>query len=299
MPDPLWHDENMTLLTHSPTVYQSFVAEPYTPNIGATLHGLDLTQPLSEVVQFELKAALAQYEVIFFRDQPLTDAQQVAFTRCFGQVNEVQAFFPRLESQPEIEIVESTAERPGASNNWHADITWRDNPPVGTSLYAKVVPGSGGDTLWASLTAAYAVLPADFKAYLETLSAMHTWEISGWTQYLLQQDPKGAQLQEARVKYPPVTHPVVRVHPITGKKILYVNPTFTSHIHGLPRVQSDALLAQLYGLITVPEVQARFRWQPHSLAVWDNRSTQHYAVADFYPQHRKLHRITFTADQAF
>ncbi|MEY3519563.1 MAG: Alpha-ketoglutarate-dependent taurine dioxygenase, partial [Pseudomonadota bacterium] len=129
--------------------------------------------------------------------------------------------------------------------------------------------------------------------------AMHTWEVTGWTEYLLRQDASGEQLQAARAKYPPVTHPVVRVHPITGKKILYVNPTFTTHIHGLPRTQSDALLAQLFALITAPEVQARWRWQPDTLAVWDNRSTQHYAVADFYPQHRKLHRITFTADQAF
>jgi taurine dioxygenase len=246
-----------------------------------------------------LKAALAQYEVIFFRDQTLSPAQQVAFTRCFGQVNEVKAFFPRVESQPEVEIVESTAQRPGVSNNWHADITWQAQPPIGTSLYAQVIPASGGDTLWASMTTAYAALPKDFQAYLETLSAMHTWEVTGWTEYLLRQDASGDQLQAARAKYPPVTHPVVRVHPITGKKILYVNPTFTTHIHGLPRAQSDALLAQLFALITAPEVQARFRWQPHSLAVWDNRSTQHYAVADFYPQHRKLHRVTFTVDQAF
>jgi taurine dioxygenase len=260
---------------------------------------LDLSQPLSELAQTELRAALAQYEVIFFRDQVLTPAQQVAFTRSFGQVNEVKAFFPRVESQPEIEIVESTAERPAANNNWHSDITWQANPPIGTSLYAQVIPASGGDTVWASMTTAYEGLPADFKAYLETLSAMHTWEVTGWTEYLLRQDATGEQLQAARAKYPPVTHPVVRVHPITGKKILYVNPTFTTHIHGLPRTQSDALLAQLFGLITAPEVQARFRWQDHSLAVWDNRSTQHYAVADFYPQHRKLHRVTFTGYQDF
>jgi taurine dioxygenase len=289
----------MSQLNDLPLVYQSFAAERYTPNIGAVIHGLDLSKPLSDLAQTELQDALAQHEVIFFCDQQLTPAQQVAFTRSFGQVNEVKAFFPRLESQPEIEIVESTAERPSASNNWHADITWRDNPPVGTSLYAQVIPASGGDTLWASMTAAYDALPADFKTYLETLSAVHTWEISGWTEYLLRKDASGEQLQEARAKYPPVTHPVVRVHPITGKNILYVNPTFTSHILGLPRVQSDALLAQLFALITVPEVQARWRWQPNTLAVWDNRSTQHYAVADFYPQHRKLHRITFTADQAF
>ena len=289
----------MTSSFHSPAVSTSFVAEPYTPHIGATVHGLDLSQPLSVAVQADLNAALARYEVIFFRDQQLSPAQQVAFTRCFGQVNEVKAFFPRVESQPEVEIVESTAQRPGVSNNWHADITWQANPPIGTSLYAQVIPASGGDTLWASMTTAYAALPTDFQAYLETLSAMHTWEVTGWTEYLLRQDASGEQLQAARAKYPPVTHPVVRVHPVTGKKILYVNPTFTTHIHGLSRAQSDALLAQLFALITAPEVQARWRWQPDTLAVWDNRSTQHYAVADFYPQHRKLHRITFTADQAF
>jgi taurine dioxygenase len=223
----------------------------------------------------------------------------VEFTRIFGHVNEVKAFFPRVENQPEIEIVESTAERPSAANNWHADITWRDNPPVGTSLYAQVIPASGGDTIWSSLTTAYEQLPAEFKAYLETLTAVHTWEISRWTEYLLGKDSSGQQLAEARAKYPPVEHPVVRVHPVTGKKILYVNPTFTSHIKGLPRAQSDSLLTQLYALITVPEYQARLRWQPNTLAVWDNRSTQHYAVGDYFPQHRKLHRITFTADQAF
>lgn len=280
-------------------MFRSFLAEPYTPCIGATVHGLDLSQPLSALAQAELQSALAQYEVLFFRDQQLTPAQQVAFTRTFGEVHEVKAFFPRLQDQPEIEVVESTAEKPGASNNWHADVTWRDQPPVGTSLYAQLIPPMGGDTLWASMTAAYAALPTDFQAYLETLTALHTWEVSGWPGYLLGKDASGVMLQEARAKYPPVTHPVVRVHPITGKKILYVNPTFTTHIHGLPRVQSDALLAQLFALISVPEYQARFRWEAQSLAVWDNRSTQHYAVADFYPQHRKLHRITFTAERAF
>lgn len=280
-------------------MFHSFMAEPYTPCIGATVHGLDLSQPLSALAQTELQSALAQYEVLFFRDQQLTPAQQVAFTRTFGEVHEVKAFFPRLQDQPEIEVVESTAEKPGASNNWHADVTWRDQPPVGTSLYAQLIPPMGGDTLWASMTAAYAALPTDFQAYLETLTALHTWEVSGWPGYLLGKDASGVMLQEARAKYPPVTHPVVRMHPITGKKILYVNPTFTTHIHGLPRVQSDALLAQLFALISVPEYQARFRWEAQSLAVWDNRSTQHYAVADFYPQHRKLHRITFTAERAF
>ncbi|MEY5097360.1 MAG: hypothetical protein RJA36_79 [Pseudomonadota bacterium] len=279
--------------------YTRFVAEPYTPTIGATIHGLDLSQPLDGTTQAELRRALAEHEVIFFRDQQLTPAQQVEFSRLFGNVAEVKAFFPRLADQPEIEIVESTAERPRAAGNWHADITWRDNPPVGTSLYAQVIPASGGDTIWASLTRAYASLPPAFQAYLETLTAVHSWEISNWTEYLLHKDASGEQLREARAKYPPVEHPVVRVHPLTGRKILYVNPTFTSRIKGLPRAQSDALLTPLFDLAQVPEFQARLRWQAGTLAVWDNRSTQHYAVGDYFPAQRLLHRITFTAEQAF
>ena len=199
--------------------YTRFVAEPYTPTIGAVIHGLDLGQPLDETTQAELRHALAAHEVIFFRGQHLTPAQHVAFTRTFGGVAEVKAFFPRLESHPEIEIVESTAQRPKAANNWHADITWREQPPLGTSLYAQVIPPHGGDTIWSSLTAAYASLPPAFQAYLETLTAVHTWEISNWTEYLLNKDASGEQLREARAKYPPVEHPVVRTHPITGKKI--------------------------------------------------------------------------------
>jgi taurine dioxygenase len=289
----------MSNLNDLASPYTRFGVEPYTPDIGAVIHGLDLSQPLDETTQAELRHALAEHEVIFFRNQQLTPEQQVSFTRSFGNVAEVKAFFPRLEGQPEIEVVESTAERPKAANNWHADITWRDNPPVGTSLYAQVIPASGGDTIWASLTRAYASLKPELQAYLETLTAVHSWEISNWTEYLLHKDASGEQLREARAKYPPVEHPVVRVHPVTGKKILYVNPTFTSHIKGLPRAQSDALLTQLFDLAKVPEFQARLRWQEGTLAVWDNRSTQHYAVGDYFPAHRKLHRITFTAEQAF
>ena len=138
------------------------------------------------------------------------------------------------------------------------------------------------------------VSPGERAGSPDALTAVHTWEISGWTEYLLRKDASGDELKAARAKYPPVEHPVVRVHPVTGKKILYVNSTFTSHIKGLPRTQSDALLGQLFALAQVPEFQARLRWAPGTLAVWNNRSTQHYAVGDFFPQHRKLHRITVT-----
>lgn len=289
----------MSQINDLPRPYTRFAVEKYTPNIGAVIHGLDLRQPQDDTTQQELRDALARYEVIFFRDQDLSPDQHVAFTRIFGEVAEVKAFFPRLDSHIEVEIVESTSERPSAANNWHADITWREQPPLGTSLYAQVIPATGGDTLWASQTQAYASLPPALQAYLETLTAVHTWEISGWTEYLLRKDASGEELRAARAKYPPVEHPVVRVHPVTGKKIIYVNPTFTSHIKGLKRSDSDALLAQLFNLARVPEFQARLRWQPGTLAVWDNRSTQHYAVGDFFPQHRKLHRITITAERTF
>jgi taurine dioxygenase len=289
----------MSNLKDLPRQYTRFTVQPHTPKIGAQVHGLDLSQPIDEATRNELSQALARYEVLFFRAQQLTPAQQVGFTRLFGHVHEVKAFFPRLEQHPEVEVVESTPDKPSAANNWHADITWRENPPVGTSLYAQVVPAVGGDTIWASLTGVLEVLPQEFVAYLETLTAVHTWEISRWPEYLLGKDASGEQLSEARAKYPPVEHPVIRVHPITGKKILYVNPTFTSHIKGLPRSQSDALLTQLFALIQTPEYQARLQWQPNTLVVWDNRSTQHYAVGDYFPQHRKMHRVTFTADRAF
>lgn len=289
----------MSKLHDLATPYTRFGVEPYTPNIGATIHGLDLSQALDPVAQEELRHALAQHQVIFFRGQTISPAQQIAFTRTFGEVAEVKAFFPRVEGYPEIEIVESSVDRPYAANNWHADITWREQPPLGTSLYAQVLPAVGGDTIWSSLSSAYAALPSQIQAYLETLTAVHTWEISRWTEYLLSKDPSGEQLREARAKYPPVEHPVVRVHPVTGKKILYVNATFTSHIVGLQRAQSDALLTQLFDLAKLPEHQARLRWQEGTLAVWDNRSTQHYAVGDYFPQHRKLHRITITTEKTF
>lgn len=289
----------MSKLNELNATYTRFVAQPYTPTIGAVIHDLDLSKPQDDVTQAELRRALAEFEVLFFRDQVLTPTQHVELTKIFGNVEDVKAFFPRLESHPQIEIVESTPQRPSAANNWHADITWREQPPLGTSLYAQVLPAIGGDTVWASLTRAYDSLAPEFQAYLETLTAVHTWEISRWTEYLLNKDPSAQQLHEARVKYPPVEHPVVQVHPVTGKKIIYVNPTFTSHIKGLPRAQSDALLAQLFALVKVPEFQARLRWEPNTLAIWDNRSTQHYAVGDYFPQHRKLHRITITSEKTF
>jgi len=281
--------------------YQRIAVEPYTPNIGAVIRDIDVSRPVDEATRAELVRALAEFEVLFFRRQRLTPAQHVEFARIFGKVEDVKAFFPRHPEHAEIEVIENDATRSskGGTDQWHADITWVANPPIGAALYARKVPAVGSDTLWASATKAYDALPEDLKRYVETLEAVHSFENYSWPRYLRQLENGEQRYLEARAKFPPVTHPVVRVHPLTGKKILYVNPTFTHKIDGLPREESDALLTLLFGFFKRPDFQARLRWEDDTIAVWDNRATQHYANADYFPQYRLMHRITISAERAF
>ena len=166
-------------------------------------------------------------------------------------------------------------------------------------MYSHIVPSSGGDTLWASATAVYDSLPPAFASYLETLEAIHSFEHAGWPHYFSLQENGHELYKKARTDHMPVVHKVVQTHPITGKKIVYVNPNFTDRIKGLNREQSDALLAFILTFFARPEVQARLRWEPNTVAIWDNRATQHYATADYGIAHRLLHRVTFGEDKAF
>jgi len=172
-------------------------------------------------------------------------------------------------------------------------------PGKSSYLYSHVVPDSGGDTVWASATAVHDSLPRSFQLLLEELEAIHSFEHSGWPQYFAAQADGEAQYRKARNDHPPVVHPVVRTHPVTGRKLVYVNPNFTDRIKGLPRQESDALLSLLFARFQRPEFQARLRWQKNTLAIWDNRATIHYAVSDPGVQHRLLHRVTFGEEQAF
>lgn len=286
---------------HNPD--RSFVRlsiEPYTPRIGAVVHDIDLSDGSEPELQDELRQALASYQVLFFRDQDLDAQQLIDVARIFGDPDRAKAFFPRFEESSPIELIES---RVGAwrygTDQWHADITFSSNPPIGTVLYAKVIPPSGGDTLWTSAAAAFDALPAQFQAYLETLEAVHSFEHSGWPRYFLSRPDGEAMYRKARADHLPVVHPVVRVHPTTQRKLLYVNPNFTDRIVGLSRQESDALLRQLFAVLERPDHQARLRWEPKTVAIWDNRSTQHYAVHDYSGSHRLLHRVTFGAERAF
>ena len=280
--------------------YHRLSIEPYTPNIGALIHDLDLAAPSDESLRVELRRALAEFEVLFFRNQILSPEQLIAVARIFGDPNKAKAFFPRLENGSPIEVLEAAPSKYRyGTDQWHADITFSANPPTGTVLYARELPASGGDTVWASASRVYDALSSALRTYLEGLEAIHSFEHSGWPRYFLAQQDGEALYRKARADHLPVTHPVIRVHPVTGRRVVYVNPNFTDRIKGLARQESDALLTQLFALFVRPDFQARLRWQENTLAVWDNRSTQHYAIADYHPQRRLMHRVTFGEDRAF
>ena len=193
--------------------YQHLIIEPYTPNIGAVVHDIDLADIEAEEVRTELRKALVEFQVLFFREQNLTPEQHIAFAKVFGDPDKAKAFFPRHAIHNVIEVLEA---KPGGNrfgtDQWHTDITFVANPPTGTVLYSRVVPPSGGDTVWASGTAVYESLPHALRVYLEELEAIHSFEHSGWPPYF-ERLPNGDEVySQARADHPPVVHPVIRTH---------------------------------------------------------------------------------------
>lgn len=280
--------------------YVHLAVEPYTPNIGAVVHDFNLAQINDEDTRAELRCALAQFQVLFFRQQQLDPEQLIEVARVFGDPDKAKAFFPRHEAQNAIEVLESkTGGFRYGTDQWHADITFSANPPTGTVLYSRIAPSSGGDTVWASATGVFDSLPRSLQRYLEELDAIHSFEHGGWPGYFEQLPDGDALYRKARAEHAPVVHPVVRTHPVTGRKLVYVSPNFTDRIKGLPRQESDGLLNFLFARFQRPEFQARLRWERNTVAIWDNRATVHYAVNDYGNQHRLLHRITFGEDRAF
>lgn len=261
---------------------------PQQPRIGAEIHGIDLRAPLTDELRNELKQLLLQYKVLFFRDQDINREQHIAFGRQFGDLDVhpiVQADEPLIQAISAERIKKSPARIKGYTNRWHSDETFRPIPPLASILRAVNVPDIGGDTVFADATAAYEDLSDEVKKRVEELEAVHSLAYGfAWAET--------EQWERLRSQYPPVTHPVVRLHPDTGAKVLFVNSVFTSHIVGLETEESDRLLAQLNAQFTRPEYQVRFKWRKGSLAFWDNRSTQHYGVWDFGEATRELERVT-------
>ncbi len=264
--------------------------------LGAEIEGLDLGRELDAEMTSTLRELLVEHEVIFFRDQDISAARQKALALTFGPL-QMHPAYATVEGFPEITILESTPDKPTKIEAWHADMTFRQHPPMGTVLRSVIVPSKGGDTLWSSMTAAYDGLSAPMQAFLGGLTAVHDFSW-GFKESLA--EPGGAErLAEAVAANPPVRHPVIRTHPESGKKVIYVNSLFTTHIEELSARESDAVLAYLFAHVTTAEYTCRFHWQPHSIAIWDNRSTQHKPINDYFPAHRKLHRITIDGDMPY
>jgi taurine dioxygenase len=270
--------------------------KPLAGALGAEIHGLDLSTDLGEENTLRLRKLLNEYEVIFFRDQDISPARQKALALTFGPLQTHPAY-DTVEGFPEITILESTGEKPTKIEAWHSDMTFRQHPPMGTVLKSVIVPSRGGDTMWSSMTAAYNALSADMQRFLEGLTAVHDFS-HGFRESLAEAGGR-ERLAEAVAANPPVQHPVVRTHPETGKKVIFVNSLFTTHIEGLSARESEAILQMLYEHITTPEFTCRFQWRPHSIAIWDNRSTQHKPINDYFPAHRRLHRITIDGDKPY
>jgi taurine dioxygenase len=269
---------------------------PLAGALGAEIRGLDLGRELTPEDAATLRDLLNRHEVIFFRDQDIGPAQQRALALTFGPLQTHPAY-ATVDGFPEITILESTPEKPTKIEAWHSDMTFREHPPLGTVLRSVITPPRGGDTLWASMTAACDGLSPAMQAFLEGLQAVHDFSW-GFKESLA--EPGGRErLADAVAANPPVRHPVIRVHPETGKKVIFVNSLFTTHIEGLTAGESRAVLDFLFQHITTPEYTVRFRWEPHSIAIWDNRSTQHKPVNDYFPAHRRMERITIDGDRPY
>ncbi|MBU2531674.1 MAG: TauD/TfdA family dioxygenase [Alphaproteobacteria bacterium] len=271
--------------------YEKIAVKPLTARIGAEIEGADLTKPLDDQTFKEVHQALKDFGVIFFRDQRLDHESHKAFGRRFGELT-VHPAIPGPQGHPEILPIHTDKTSTYiAGERWHSDVSCDEKPPMGSVLYLHTVPEYGGDTLFSSMSAAYDALSDRMKTYLEGLTARH----DGEPQYRGRYKDKVAD--DSHMVYPHADHPVVTTHPETGRKCLFVNPIFTVRINGLPRTESDAILRMLFEHCASDDFKVRFRWQPHSVAFWDNRAVQHLAIWDYFPNTRSGFRITMKGER--
>ena len=262
--------------------------------LGAEVENLDLSKPLSDADFTTVRKALVRYQVLVFRDQDIGLDQQIAFGRRFGDLS-VHPFSPNRADRPEaIKLDYSKDNPPELTDVWHSDETFRAAPPMATILRCLVAPEHGGDTMFASMIAAYRGLSRNMQQYVHGLDALHDFKPF---RTLFGSDPgHGAKLRALEDRFPNPWHPVVRVHPETGCRSLFVNPQFTVRIRGVKEDESVTMLNYLYRQAAVPEYQLRVKWHPNTVVIWDNRSVQHYAVHDYYPRSRTMDRITVAGD---
>jgi taurine dioxygenase len=271
--------------------------ERLAPTIGALVHDVDLSEPLDERAVRALQDALIDHKVLFFRDQHLSHAQQRDFAARFGALH-VHPFVKNVSEVPEIMVVETLPGQPTYNDIWHTDVTFIETPPLGSILYARELPEVGGDTMWADAEAAYEALSPSFRGFLETLRAEHSYA-RAFTEETVYVADAAERLKKARTDLPPVVHPVVRTHPVTGRKAIFVNPCFTTRILDVTPDESRLILSHLHKIVPKPEHTVRWRWRANDIAFWDNRNTQHYALADYGEQRRRMERATILGDKPF
>lgn len=286
---PLMHYGKRTLDRIAPDApqpdYRLLDVCPLTPHIGAEVEGVDLSLPIGEELAEEIRQALLEWKVLFFRDQHAFDPEsQLAFSGLWGEP-EPNPFFPKGDTAA-VSRLAKDAMAIGNENIWHSDHSFMAAPALGSVLRAVEIPSAGGDTMWADMAAAYDNLTDAMKARIENLTAVHDW-VPSWGATMTED-----QVAAFREGLPPVEHPVVVHHPRTGRKLLYVNEPFTTRIVGLSDTESRELLGELVLQARIPEYQVRFRWQAGSVAIWDNIATQHYAINDYFPQRRVMERIS-------
>jgi taurine dioxygenase len=263
------------------------------PSLGAEIRGLDLKAPMAEDVFAAFETALVEHKVLVVRDQFLTTEQHVAFSRRFGEL-EVHPMRPQGQF-PEILVLDNHKDNPVLSTDvWHSDTTFRQTPTKYTILRCEIMPELGGDTLWANMEAAHDGLSDPFRNMIADLRAVHDFQ--NFRVLFKNTEEDRIKLHRMEDMFPNPSHPVVRTHPVTGRKSIYVNPQFTLRIEGLEASESRAILDALFAQARVPEYQVRLRWTPGTIVFWDNQSTQHYAANDYYPNRRRMERTAVIGD---
>jgi taurine dioxygenase len=270
------------------------VVKHMTPTIGAELRGVDIAALGKEDLAW-LRPLLLDRKVLFFRDQDITIDQHLAFGRLWGDLETIP-FLPHVEGYPEVLHIKRDENNRSFENVWHSDVSWRETPSFGSILRAIEVPEVGGDTLFADMCAAYDEMPDYLKRAAEGLFAVHS--NGGLTSYVATGEADRKAVGEGIRANPPQRHPVIRTHPETGRKLIYVNRAFVQHIEGYRR-DSHELLNLLYARASIPEHQCRFKWEKNSVAFWDNRACQHYAAFDYHGQRREMHRVTIKGDKPY
>ena len=268
--------------------------EAITPSIGAEISGLSLNKDLNGDICDQIYNALIKHQVVFFRDQDLSPENHLKLAKSFGEPEPPHPVYPHVDGYENIVLLKNDKDDIPNTTDWHKDLTFRANPPFASILHGIKIPDVGGDTLWASMSAAYDNLPDGWKQHLENLEAINDM---GTFRNDFYRDGGIESVNNALKNVGSAVHKVVETHPVSGLKYLNVNQSFTRNIVNESQGQSDHILQFLYQHISKPEFQVRFRWRNNSVAIWDNRITQHYAVLDYLPNIRHMQRVTVLNDR--